>query len=399
MPWSRRRSLLALAALLSVCTSARSPRLAQPVVVPFEFRNDLALVRATVNGHPALLILDSGSGALVLDSAFARKAGVRITEGVNARASGRTPIQLGTTDSVGVGAAAITDVRTAVVDLAPVQSRVGYDVAGALGYDLFARYVVEVDYAARTVTLREPADFQYQGSGVRLPLRLVNNLPVVQASIVTRRSGTIPASLHIDLGSASYALRLSKRFLDAHPLDADTATVGAPLGAGVGGVDQGRLLRLPEVRIGPLVVGRPSTALSTAAAGVFGATAATDGTIGVPVWRRTRLTLDYSRAEAIVEPRQALDAPDSVDASGMSLTRPDRRDTAYVVDAVLAGSAADSAGVRVGDRLLTLDGRSVSSLSREEMRTLLRAAGQLRAATFDRGGQRRAVRLLLRPIV
>ena len=75
--------------------------------------------------------------------------------------------------------------------------------------ELFATYDVTVDYQTTTMTLANPATYAYHGKGTIIPLTFDRNLPLVEASIVTRRHGTIPARLHLDLGSATYAMRLA----------------------------------------------------------------------------------------------------------------------------------------------------------------------------------------------
>jgi hypothetical protein len=76
------------------------------------------------------------------------------------------------------------------------------------------------------------------------------------------------------------------------------------LGAGVGGIDKGRLMILPRLRFGSLTIERPETALSVEQTGMFGLTAPTDGTIGAKVFRHARIIFDYSRSEIIVEPHE-----------------------------------------------------------------------------------------------
>ena len=49
--------------------------------------------------------------------------------------------------------------------------------------------------------------------------------------------------------------------------------------------------------------------------------AAADGTIGVPVMRRSRLIVDYPHSRAILEPQKTFSLPDSIDASGLTLRR------------------------------------------------------------------------------
>ncbi len=174
------------------------------------------------------------------------------------------------------------------------------DIHGTIGYDLFNRYVVTIDYEAHTITLLEPGAFTYTGSGTVVPVDLEHHLPVVGASIVTRTRGVIPVRLHLDLGSSTYAVRLSQRIVAAYGLSHDTVTVHGPFGVGVGSASEGELLRMPALKIGALTISRPSTALSHERDGPFGATAGTDGTIGEPILRRTRLTLDLPIALTLI---------------------------------------------------------------------------------------------------
>ena len=390
-----------LAFIIAGCSGVEASRLAEPVVVPFELRGDYALVRVEVNGHPTLLILDTGSGALVLDSAFARLAEVEWSRFMHGTAvgSGNTSVRIGNARSVRVGTAALSNVRVASVDIHDVQTRVGYDVQGALGYELFESYVVAIDYQAKTMTLHEPAEFQYTGSGVVVPLTFEHRLPVINASVVTRTRGTIPARLHLDLGSAAYALRLSSGFVTRYGIAHDTTTVAGIFGTGVGGTLEGQLLRIPQLRIGKLEINRPSTALSSAKEGAFGMNAATDGTIGVPVMRRSRLIIDYPHSRAILEPQKNFSLPDSIDASGLTLRREIGADAPIEVAYVAKGSAGDAAGIQPGDELLSIDGANVGSPNPQSARDLLRSAGKTRQLVLRRGTDTLRVSLHLRMII
>ena len=390
----------AIAAALLVASPTVPPS-APPNVVPFELRGDIALVRVAVNGQPALLILDTGSGVVTLDSAFAAGAGIE-PSGAQAHVLGARSMSMrfGTARSIRVGSAELTDVSVVATSaIADVQARVGRDVHGSIGWDLFRRYVAVIDYEARTATFHEPNEFSYAGGGVVLRVTTPNRLPVVRATLVTRTRGTIDADLVLDLGSANYAVRLSTPFVTAHAIDRDTATVTGVFGAGVGGVSEGRLLRLPQLRLGALTVERPSTALSQATDGAFGNGAHSDGTVGVPVFRRTRMIVDLPHDRVILEPRGRFDVPDTVDASGLSLTADATPASALRVAYVVAGSAAARAGVQVGDELLSIDGRSTASLLPHEARALLRAVGQTRVLSLRRGTSTVAATLLLSQII
>ena len=361
------------------------------MVVPFELRGGLIVVPVDVNGQRAALILDTGTGiALALDSAFAQQAHVRLSWH-SAQANGRAA-PLGTAHSVRVGAASLADAGVVVVDIGTLQTRVGRDIHGTIGYDLFDRYVVTIDYEARTITLTEPRTFTDAGSGTVVPVVLEHHLPVMDASLVTRTRGVVPVRLHLDLGSATYAVRLSQRTVAQYGLSHDTVTVAGPFGVGVGAASEGELLRMPALRIGALTVSRPSTALSHQMDGPFGATAETDGTIGEPILRRTRLTIDYSRSQVILEQRGRFDVPDTVDGSGLTLASADSVGSAWRVLAVMAGSAADHAGVRPGDEVIGIDAQSAATLPYGRIRELLRADGVTRRLVVRRTARRSAFR-------
>ena len=362
---------------------------AQPrpaVVVPFELRGDVVLVQASVNGTGALLILDTGSGVSVVDSALAHEAGLAMNgPRVTVAGNRSTSMQLGTAKSVRVGRAELSDILIAPVSFSAVQERMGYDVRGSIGYELFQRYVVAIDFDARTLTLRDPREFSYTGSGVVLPVRVENRHPVADVSVVTRSHGTIVARMVLDLGSSSYALRFATDYARAHGLADDTTTIAGPFGAGVDGVTEGQLLRFPQLRIGALTIERPSAALSHEETGAFGAGAQADGTVGMPVFKRTRMIIDYSRSRVIFEPTGRLDMPDTVSTNGLSVVSQGPARTLRV-GYVMSGSPGDVAGVRVGDELAAVDGRSTDGMVVYEVTRLLRSAGAHRLR-LRRGGE------------
>jgi hypothetical protein len=393
-----------LRALLTAALSFFVPDRAvhhEPTVIPFEMRGDLALVRVEVNGQLALLILDTGSGVITLDSAFADRAGIESSGRQANVMGGRTlSIRLGTARSIRVGGIELTNATVAATTaLRDVQARLGSDVVGGIGWDLFRSYVAEIDYETKTVTLSDPTSFVYGGTGIVLPVTTPHRLPIVHASLVTRTRGTLDARLVLDLGSGNYAIRLSTPFVAAHGIDQDTVTVMGPFGAGVGGVAEGPMLRLPRMQIGGLTVERPSAALSQASDGAFGNSAQSDGTIGVPVFRRTRMIVDLPHDRVILEPLGRFDLPDSVDASGITFTLEDAPVRALRVAYVVAGSAASKAGIQVGDELLRVDDRSADGLMPFDAKDLLRSAGQKRRLGIRRGTRSFDVSITLAPVI
>jgi len=386
-------TLLAVATGANNCPNDHGLR-ASPTTVPFELRNDVPLVHARVNGVEFLLVLDSGSGSLVLDYAAAREAHIRTSSfGIP---NSRRPVGR-MADSLNLGAAVVHDAPIAVANMAAIQRHFGFDVRGTIGYDLFERYVVTVDYPAKTITIAEPAGYHPDSGVTSMPIRLVDGQPVVKASIETRGHGVLPVELTVDLGSSAYAIRLSRPFLARHPIESDTAAVPIQLGATVTGIEYGVLLRLPSVQIGDVRFLRPSVALSMQPDGVFGDEAPTDGTIGAGILRQTRVTFDYAHGKVHLARIAPAVAGDSVDASGLIFEHRDSANGRWFVQELVPDSPAEAAGLRIGDELTALDGKPVSSLG--DVRERLRQSGTTCVLVVRRGEATIQVVLQLRALV
>jgi len=375
-PLRKLHRVFATTALVSLVGHEACAQPARPsIVVPFEMRADAVLVTVSVNDSSGLLILDTGSGVSVLDSAFARRVALAmIGPRVTVSGTRNTSMQLGRAKTVRVGAADLGDILIAPVSFSAVQARIGRDVRGSIGYELFTQYVVDIDFDRKVLTLHDPRTFSYHGRGAVLPIRVENRHPVADISIVTRTHGKLSAKMVLDLGSSSYALRFATGFVKAHGLPGDTTTIAGPFGAGVDGVTEGRLMRLPKLEMGPLTFDRPSAALSEVETGAFGSGAQADGTIGMPVFKRTRMIIDYHGSRMIFEPRERLDVPDSVSTNGLTFVS-DGEPSAVRVGYVIAGSPGDVAGVRVGDEVIEIDGRSTAAMMVHQATSLMRAAG------------------------
>jgi Aspartyl protease/PDZ domain len=143
-----------------------------------------------------------------------------------------------------------------------------------------------------------------------------------------------------------------------------------------------------------------------------------DGLIGFPFFARYSTTVDYQKRELTFTPNGYVpgDAMQSlmekiskggggkppaaiVGAAGVwgfSADKDEKDEEAgVVVTEVLKGSAADAGGLRLGDRLLTLDGRWTDSLSDTLIATSLVKPGREVAVVVQRAGKE--VKLTIKP--
>lgn len=334
------------------------------LVLPFTLRSHHVFLDARINGVPATLVLDSGSGMCALDAEWAESLGLAL-DARSGQAVGTDSLRISVARMQSLVLGDTVELRDEPAALAPlrdVSARHGRVVHGTIGFGFFMKYVVEVDFAARVLRLHDPATFAYDGPGERIPIDLSMRVPVLQAELVANGT-TIPVRLLLDLGTGGYASVLTKAFVDGQPGLARRERCTARLiGTGVGGSVHGLVTALDEMRLGHLRVPNPYVAIPTDSRGFFGVTWV-DGTLGAPVLSRTRLILDYAHHEVIIEPVTAMDAPFSIDQSGLSF-RADGPDLDIVViDEVAEGSPAAHAGIAVGDILKSVNGRAVSGHS------------------------------------
>jgi hypothetical protein len=67
-----------------------------------------------------------------------------------------------------------------------------------LGFELFRRFAVRIDYGAERLTMIDPAHFARKDAGIAVPFRFYDHVPQVQG-----RFGDIPGRFDIDPARAS----------------------------------------------------------------------------------------------------------------------------------------------------------------------------------------------------
>ncbi|HEX8655431.1 MAG TPA: PDZ domain-containing protein [Allosphingosinicella sp.] len=384
------RLLIVLLVLLAGAFPARAQAPAH--VIPFELYDNRIYLDVGGPGfaHRSFL-LDTGAQLTHYTAELVAEAGLRTSGrvGITGTGAGRVrgayvapaALRIGTlTLPVGRGISAPAELL-----FGPVFSGTGRRFEGVVGYDLFAAYAVEIDYAARLLRLYPRRGAPAAGDPV--PIRLIDRKPYVEASL-TFGGATVPALLHLDTGFGG-TLSLNGRFVAQQNLLARVGPTLAAVMRGVGGAAEARLARIDRLVFGPVVAERPIVSLSLIQGA--GVRAESAGRIGGELLRRYRVTIDYAARTVRFVPGAGVEAPFEADMSGLALLQAAE---GLVVAGVAEGTAAAEAGVRAGDRLLALDGRPAAAMTLEAVRAALREDGAGRRLLLLRDG--REVEALLR---
>jgi membrane-associated protease RseP (regulator of RpoE activity) len=311
----------------------------------------------------------------------------------NGAGSGHMDAGLTKVSSIQLGQATIKDQVFVVLPLDSMSNVEGVDEQGMIGFETFRRFVTRVDYGAHTLTLIDPKSFDPKDSGTPVPFAFNGNTIEIQASY-NGHSGNFT----VDTGSRA-SLTVNGPFAAKNDLAAGAAkSVEAVTSWGVGGASRSLALRGNALQIGPYTIGDPVVEISTDKGGAF-ADASLAGNIGAGILKRYVVTLDYEHSTLYLKPVSGAVADlDTFDRAGMWFNQ--SADGYAVVD-VTKGAPAESAGLKVGDAIVAVDGKPATSIPVYEMRKRLRddTPGTAVTLTVKSGGATRDVKVTLRDLI
>jgi hypothetical protein len=293
--------------------------------------------------------------------------------------------------------------RTAnVVSLDSIEAQAGRLLDGLIGLDLFMRYVVEIDYFGKKVSLYGPPTYNYAGAGESIPLTLRDGHFFVPAKIEMPGRPQLNGQFLVDTGGGLVTAVLTAPFAQSHKIPASTQrTILDRSLSGLGGETKLLVSRATSFTLGNLSVREPVIYVSQDRGGAL-ASSDYDGLIGGEILRRFKVVFDYARRRLILEPNAHYAEPVEYDMSGIRLRAlrdrgPDFR--TFRVYQVLEDSPAAEAGLHVGDLLAAIDGVPASRFTLDEIYQMLKQPGREYKLNFKRGGATRSVKLKMRRLI
>ncbi|MGI4876749.1 MAG: aspartyl protease family protein [Janthinobacterium lividum] len=320
--------------------------------LPFEyFAGNRVFVPIKINGRAVLALLDSGASETVIDTSFARAAGLTPKGKLTGQGEAGSTTY-GTVEGVDIklGDAHWSGGTPVAIDLAAVARQLGHPVPVILGGEIFKASVVDLDFGAHRIAFRRPFSYAAPVGAHEVPLTAAGEIRAITATVEGR-----PATLVFDLGNAG-AIDLYPRFWEQSAFKArKTSTV---LVGGVGGMSVQKTALLGDISLGSGRFQSVPARLENSQYSQNARCGKLDGNIGMGILSRFRLIVDFPGNKVLFARPIDTDTLFPVNHAGVTL-RPGEG-TATVLY-IAPGSPADRAGLKAGAKIDSVDGQPVAA--------------------------------------
>jgi hypothetical protein len=347
------------------------------IEIPFEEYNNLIVIPVFINNFLKLkFVLDTGVETPILtEEAFARMLGIEYLREILISGPGiKDSVKAYVGQKVNFllpGGVVGHNLNLLVLedDYLNLSERMGTEIYGIFGYDLFKQFVVEINYDDQKLILHRPDKFKPRKKMASLPLDIVNAKPYV-SSLISQNSIQDTVRLMIDTG-ASHSVLLD---VEESSINLPAKTVPVRLGTGLAGEIPGKLGRINGFNLADLEFKK--VIISIPEANAYGQVikrGSRHGTLGGEILSRVNPTFDYKNRMIYFSKGQKFKEPFEFDMSGLSIVAKGKFLDLFVVEDVRTGSPALEADIRVGDILISVNGRgALNDNTLNEINWLLR---------------------------
>jgi hypothetical protein len=366
--------------------------------LPFDLVDNRVFIEARLNGRgPFRFLLDTGAGGVTVSADVAQQLGLHVADAGEGQGVGEKIVHAGQAQiaQVQIGDLTLADVDSQVMDLSDAPQVFGtkhFD--GIIGLPVFEHMVVKHDYVNRVLTFTAPDKFDYAGAGAIVHFERPRQIPVVAASL-----DGVAGNFGVDAGARSSLLLYGPFCAQNNLQEKYGAKLEGVTGWGIGGPVRSLLARAKELQIGEVTVRDLVIRLSAQKTGLT-TSSAMAGLIGPDVLSQFDVTFDYARSRIIFEKNRSYGRRDSYDRAGIWMGQDQDGKHFTVVDVIAGGPGAD-AGVKPGDQILAINGRSTANLILPDVRETIRreAVGEKLTLLLESGGKQRTAVVTLRDLV
>lgn len=348
------------------------------VDIPIEVHNNLVVVPVILNGVlPLKFIVDTGVRTAILTQKafsdilqlpYARKYSISGPGGQNlieAYVTNGVDLQLPGVDGHGHAMLVLAE------DYLELRNYLGTDVHGVLGYELFSRFIVKIDYKDKVMTLMTAEKMRVGRKFERLSISVEDTKPYLETEITQTNGEKKRLKFLLDSG-ASHGMLLEPS--SDSTLDVPMRNVSCVVGRGLGGEIRGKSGRVKSLSLGkfelPNVIANypdPNSYVDTLKIGqTF-----RNGSVGGEILSRFTVIYNFSKDEIFIRPNSDFKKGFYYNLSGLTLRAKGTMLNTFEVTDVRKESSSDKAGLLVGDEIVSVNGLRTSEINLNQLNAFL----------------------------
>lgn len=405
--------------------------------IDFEFAANLIIIPIEINGVELSFVLDTGVSKPILfnltanDSLDLRNTKTFYLHGLGA--DGKIEALKSSYNKFKVGDVVGTNQDLYVVFDADINftPRLGVVVHGIIGYDVFKDFIVEINYSSKFIRLHKPESFKPKKSKrwQSIPLEIHKNKPYLGAKIALK-SGSKDVKLLIDTGSSDALWLFENKIEGITPND--SLFFRDYLGKGLSGSVYGKRSKVSGFQLNDFNLENVNVAYpDSVSVDTNRIYKERDGSVGGDILKRFNLYIDYTNEKLYFKKNHYFKKPFTYNNSGIVL---EHNGTMFVKEQIKVpktdgyslndqmnsvkidlsfnhrmllkpmysivelrkSSNAYASGLRVGDILLSINGKEVYDLKLNEINEILHGkTGRPIKLKIERYGETKTYRFKL----
>lgn len=346
--------------------------------IPIQIQNNLIVVPVILNDVlPLKFIVDTGvRTAILTQKAFSDILQLPYSRKYSISGpGGEKLIDAYVTNNVSISLPGVTGRGHALLvleeDYLELRNYLGTDVHGILGYELFSRFIVKIDYTKKIMTLILPEKFHPRKKFQEIPMLVEDTKPFILTSINISPSNSMTAKLLMDTG-ASHGLLLEPS--SDERVRVPLNTVSTVIGRGLGGAITGKTGRIESMKLGEYSLDQvlanfpdPNSYMDT----LKSTLTFRHGTVGGEILSRFTVIFNYPQGKLYLKKNSSFNKKFYFNLSGIDLKAKGSGLNVFEVMDVRKLSPADKVGVLQGDLVISVNGVLTKDLRLNELNALL----------------------------
>jgi hypothetical protein len=372
------------------------------VQIPIEIHNNLIVVRVILNDAiPLKFIVDTGvRTAILTQKAFSDILNLQYSRKYTISGpGGEKLIDAYVANNVSLTLPGVTSRGHALLvleeDYLELRNHLGTDVHGILGYELFSRFIIEVDYQKKYMTLMTPDKFKQKKKYEVIPIRIQDTKPYLLAPISINSEHALNAKLLIDTGASHGLLLEPESDSRIYLPDKNIPNI---IGRGLGGEITGKTGRIQSLELGNYIIEKPLVNFPDSNAYFADSLKYLafdrNGTLGGEILSRFKVIFNFPQEKIYLKKNSDFKKAFYFNLSGLTVRAKGSTLSVFEIADVRANSVADQAGLKRGDLIASINGFSVKDLYLNQINGLLnskpgkkirlevRRSGQLQSFEF-----------------